>query len=92
MQENLNPYDVDQYADVLKNKYGNEIRDYYADYVKKTMPGLNSLAQYRNGIFYLKKLSTYPEGLHLARKIAQEWRETYRNRRAMKDELSKAGF
>ena len=36
LQENLNSYDVDQYADVLKNKYGNEIRDYYADYVKKT--------------------------------------------------------
>ena len=43
-------------------------------------------------IVYLKKLSTYPEGLELARKIAQEWCETYRNRRAMKDELSKAGF
>jgi len=40
----------------------------------------------------LKKLSTYPEGLELARKIAQEWCETYRNRRTMKDELSKAGF
>lgn len=39
-----------------------------------------------------EKLSTYPEGLDLARKIAQEWCETYRNRRAMKDELSKAGF
>lgn len=56
------------------------------------MPGLNSRAQYRNCIVYLKKLSTYPEGLDLARKIAQEWRETYRSRRAMKDELSKAGF
>lgn len=40
----------------------------------------------------MKKLSTYPEGMDLARKIAQEWCETYRNRRAMKDELSKAGF
>lgn len=92
LQENLNPYDVDCYADILKEKYGNEIRDYYANYVKKTMPGLNSRNQYRNCIFYLKKLSTYPKGLDLARKIAQEWRETYRNRRAMKDELSQAGF
>lgn len=92
LQRNLSPDDVDRYADVLKDKYGNEIRDYYADYVKKIMPGLNSRAQYRNCIVYLKKLSTYPEGLDLARKIAQEWRETYRSRRAMKDELSKAGF
>ncbi|MCF0152908.1 SWIM zinc finger family protein [Megasphaera sp.] len=92
LQENLSPYDIDQYADVFKDKYGNEIRDYYADYVKKTMPGLNSRNQYQACIFYLKKLSTYPEGLKMARKIAQEWRETYRKRRAMKDELSKAGF
>lgn len=56
------------------------------------MPGLNSRNQYRDCIVYLKKLSTYPEGLDIARKIAQEWRETYRNRRAMRDELSKAGF
>lgn len=59
---------------------------------EKAMPGLNSRNQYRDCIVYLKKLSTYPEGLDMARKIAQEWRETYRNRRAMRDELSKAGF
>lgn len=92
LQENLQPHDLAKYEDILKEKYGEEIRDYYAAYVKKTMPGLNSRAQYRNCIVYLKKLSTYPEGLDMARKIAQEWRETCRNRRAMRDELSKAGF
>lgn len=45
---------------------------FYADYVKKAMPGLNSRNQYRDCIVYLKKLSTYPEGLDMARKIAQE--------------------
>lgn len=66
--------------------------EHYEAYVKKAMPGLNSRNQYRDCIVYLKKLSTYPEGLDMDRKIAQEWRKTYRNRRAMRDELSKAGF
>lgn len=77
----------------MRNRDLGNWRDFfYADYVKKAMPGLNSRNQCRDCIVYLKKLSTYPEGLDMARKIAQEWWETYRNRRAMRDELSKAGF
>lgn len=65
----------------MRNRDLGNWRDFfYADYVKKAMPGLNSRNQYRDCIVYLKKLSTYPEGLNIARKIAQEWRETYRNR------------
>ena len=41
---------------------------------------------------YLKKIASYPQGAKAAGQLAQEWRTLYKRRRAMMDELMKAGF
>lgn len=41
---------------------------------------------------YLKKIRRYPGGKEKAAEIAENWRALYYRRRAMMDEMQKAGF
>lgn len=41
---------------------------------------------------YLKKIQGYPEGKEKAKEIAENWRAKYYQRKAMMDEMRKAGF
>ena len=43
-------------------------------------------------ISYLKKITKYPDGKKIARDIAECWKQDYKRRPAMMDELRKAGF
>ena len=47
---------------------------------------------YKEIMTYLKEIGKYPNGEDIARKIADEWKQKYRRRSAMMDELGRAGF
>ncbi len=85
-------YSLDNYEKTLKKKYPERVRDAYAAYVKSNMPAASNRNQYAGVIRYLKKLRYYPEGKTIAKQIALEWRNRFPKRRAMLDELTKAGF
>ena len=85
-------YSLDNYEKTLKKKYPERVRDAYAAYVKNNMPEASNRNQYAGVIRYLKKLRYYPEGKTIAKQIALEWRNRFPKRRAMLDELTKAGF
>ena len=85
-------YSLDTYEKRLKKTHPVKVRDAYVDYVRKSMPAASDRKQYAGIIRYLKKLRNYPEGNMISKQIALEWRESFRMRRAMLDELSKAGF
>ena len=85
-------YRISCYEHLLQKDHGEELRDYYCQYVRDTMPRISSRSQYRDCISYLKKIKKYPGGLKMARQIADEWYKEFNRRKAMKEELAKAGF
>lgn len=85
-------YALDEYEKRLKQKYPEKVRDIYAAYVKKSMREASSRSQYAGVIRYLKKIRHYPDGRSLSGQIAEEFRAAFPRRRAMLEELTKAGF
>lgn len=85
-------YTLDQYEKVLKKKFPDVVRDTYVNYVRKHAESVCDRKAYKGLMAYMKKIAKYPGGRAVADQIAEEWKETYRRRPAMMDELRKAGF
>lgn len=85
-------YMMDEYEKRLKRKYPEKLRDAYAACTKRGMLSAGNRNQYAGVIHYLKKIMRYPGGKEIAIQIAAEWRRAYPRRRAMLEELSRAGF
>ena len=83
---------MNQYEKTLKKHFPEEMRDWYAEYVKKEAGMAADRNRYRELMKVLRKLSFYPDGEQVAEKIAMEWRKEYKRRPAMMQELEKAGF
>lgn len=92
IQKNQSVYVLDQYEKVLKKHLPNEVRDMYVQYVKSGAVRTSDRKAYKHLISYLKKITKYPNGKKIGRDIAKSWRQDYKRRPAMMDELRKAGF
>ncbi len=87
-----NAYQLDRYEEVLKDKFPEQVRDGYVQYVEQQAEHTALRSRYIELIRYLKKIEEYPEGEEIAKKIIAEWKEKYYKRYAMMDELRKAGL
>lgn len=85
-------YSLDQYERTLKDKFPDEVRNMYFDYVKSQAVPVSDRKTYQVLVKYLAKAAQYPGGRPLAEAIADEWRVSYKRRRAMMEELDKGGF
>lgn len=83
---------LDRYEKVLKKEFPIQVRDKYISYVNQYAEHASDRNAYRNLMVYLKKIKNYPDGGNVTNKISAEWREKYRRRRAMMEELKMAGF
>lgn len=83
---------LNQYEKVLKKHLPNEVRDAYVQYVKNEAVWTSDRKAYKSLISYLKKIAKYPDGKRMAQNIADCWKQDYKRRTAMMDELRKAGF
>ena len=83
---------VDQYEKTLKSVYPEETKNLYADFLDKEAERASDRKRYSLLVRYLKKLSNYPGGKQVSADISKNWRQKYKRRRAMMDELGKAGF
>lgn len=92
LKKELFIYRMDEYENVLKKKFPEEVRDIYISYLHKESARTTDRKRYKKLILYLKKIKGYPEGKEKAKEIAKEWRAKYYRRAAMMDELRKAGF
>lgn len=92
IQKNNSVYALDQYEKVLKKHLPNEVRDTYVQYVKNGAVRTSDRKAYKYLMSYLKKITKYPDGKKIARNIADCWKQDYKRRPAMMDELRKAGF
>lgn len=84
--------EMDRYEKALRRDYADELRAFYYEYLRKAADAAYTRGSYRDLMVYLRKLSDLPGGGDAARALAAEWRHTYSRRRAMLDELAKAGF
>lgn len=83
---------LDRYEKILVRHFPEEVRDLLAAYLRRAMQEAGNRQQYYTLIRRLKRLKKYPQGQALAFEIAQEWREVYKRRRSLLDELQNAGF
>lgn len=83
---------LDRYEHILAAKYPEAVRDLYTAYVRKSIEYANSRPWYQTLVEYLQKIVKYPTGEEIARRIVAEWRESYRRRSALMDELRRGGF
>ena len=83
---------LDRYEKVLKEKFPEQVRDLYISYLHREAETASDRNRYRELMEYLKKISEYPGGREKAVGIAENWRAKYYRRRAMMDEMRKAGF
>ncbi|WP_293727925.1 SWIM zinc finger family protein [uncultured Phascolarctobacterium sp.] len=85
-------HDLDSYEKVLRERYPEQVRNQYIQYVTQEVKIATQRSAYQKLMKYLKKIKRYPDGIELTKAIASEWRDIYRRRPAMLDELHKAGF
>ena len=85
-------YEIDRYEKVLKKIFPERMLDLYVDYIRKNQMKVSNREQYSDLIKYLKKITLYSGGEKKAKEIAANWRDVFKRRRAMMDELNKAGF
>ncbi len=83
---------LDKYEKVLRKEFSLKIIEIYENYIRGAMNIANDRNQYRNVIKYLNTISTYPDGESISKSIAKEWKIKYSRRKAMLDELKKAGY
>ena len=84
--------EVYRYESVLRQWSQEKTRDLYLRCLDRAMSLAGGRSAYRKCINYLKKLYTYPEGETVVSQETKMWRETYPRRRAMLDELERAGY
>lgn len=83
---------LDKYEKTLKKEFPDLVRDAYVKEISEKIALTSDRKTYRELISYLQKISTYPEGKKISRKMAEDWKFAYPRRLALLDELAKAGF
>lgn len=83
---------LERYEKDLRSGYSCEIRDMYAGYVRNAVENTSNRKQYRYLVTDLRKIRRYDGGKELAASIAASWKQEYKRRPALMDELRKAGF
>lgn len=84
--------ELDRYESVLRSWSLEKTRDLYLQCLDRAMSGAGDRSAYRKCVGYLRKLRAYPEGTAAVSRLAKTWRTTYPRRKAMLDELEKAGY
>ena len=83
---------LDRYEDALKKRYPDEVLEAYTRILMQNAAVVSNRKQYQELTRYLKKLRSYPGGAERTARLAEDWRTRYSRRRAMMEELDKAGF
>lgn len=83
---------VDKYERCLRNNKADRVIKIYVNHLSETVECANDRSKYKHLMLYLKKIATCPGGDLIAKNIADVWRQSYKRRSAMMDELKNAGF
>jgi hypothetical protein len=83
---------LEEYRDFLQKDYAPELVRMFKECLQKEVEISSSRPQYAELADHLKHLAGIPGGKEVAVALREEWLVTYKNRRAMKEELSLVKF
>lgn len=82
-------YKLTEYEKCLQTIYPKELLEKYETVVRNMANRVSDRKRYQEMVAILKRMQKYPQGKEKVREIVTDWQATYRNRRAMMDELKK---
>lgn len=82
-------YALQEYEDVLEEEYPEQILGKYKDEVNKMAVHTSNRKQYVYMVSLLQRMQQIKGGTKIVEEIVGDWKEKYKNRPAMMDELSK---
>ena len=68
------------------------MRDTYVRMLDGVMSRSSDRSMYREAISYLQRVRQFPNGVETAKRLVNSWRVQFGGRKAMLDELGKAGY
>lgn len=80
---------LQNYESYLLKNYPTQILEKYYDEVEKMAKMPSDRKQYKSIVYLLKHMKTIENGHEVVNKIVDDWKERYKNRRAMMEELAK---
>lgn len=83
---------LDAHEKVLRKQMPDRVIRIYSAYLEQAVDMANDRNKYKGLMVYLKKISSCAGGKEVAKKIADSWRQVYKRRSAMMDEMRKMGF
>lgn len=83
---------LDKYERYLRKSNPERVIKIYVNYLSEAVECANDRNKYKHLMPYLKKIAACSGGISIAKDIANAWRQEYKRRSAMMDELKKAGF
>lgn len=83
---------LSQYADILCRWSPEQVRDTYVRMLDGVMSRSSDRNMYREAIGYLQRVRQFPNGVETAKLLTDSWRKRFGRRKAMLDELNKAGY
>ena len=83
---------LDSYEKILRKTVPERVIKIYSAYLNQAAEMANERKKYKHLMPYLKKISRCDGGEIIAKNIAATWKQEYKRRTAMMDELQKAGF
>ena len=83
---------LDAHEKVLRKQMPDRVIRIYSAYLEQAVDMANDRNKYKGLMVYLKKISSCAGGKEVAKKIADSWRQIYKRRSAMMDEMRKMGF
>ena len=83
---------LDRYERVLRKNNPDKVMKIYVKYLSEAVECANDRNKYKHLMSYLKKIAVCSGGGSVAKDIAKAWRQEYKRRSAMMDELKKAGI
>ena len=92
LEKSFSIYDLKDFENVLKDRFPERIRNLYVSYVQEEVKTTGNRGKYRELALYLKKIKEYDGGEKIVSEIVKQWKEAYKKRSAMMNELVKAGF
>lgn len=91
LQEDFHPWELDNYEELLKDRYPNELRDLLVRRVVDMAARAGGRKHYVRIRSELWKIAGYPGGAAIVEELRRSWSKQYKNRWAMMEELGLDG-
>lgn len=92
VMKSIGLYTLQEYEDVLKNEYPEQILQKYKEEVNHMAANTGDRKKYRQLVAYLRRMLSIKGGSKVVEEIVTEWKSQYKNRWAMMDELGKLSY